>query len=249
MEKGPLKMRCAVFLPVALFALLLSVVPPTGAAPVPSPSLITHGPRSRPEVALTFDVCQKPSKPAGFDRAVVGILERYQAPATFFLGGDWIRTHPAEARQLAEQPLFALGNHSWSHPDLRELDDAGIRAEAEKTQKLLLELTGRPNRLFRLPFGTWSTQVMDTLAGEGLYVIQWDVVSGDPDPRTTAEAILAEVKRHARNGSIIIMHANGRGRHTAEALPEVIEYLRGKGFTLVTVPQLLGLSSASPKNP
>ena len=89
--------------------------------------------------------------------------------------------------------------------------------------------------------------MLKTLAGEGFYVIQWDVVSGDPDPHMTAARILSEVKRRARNGSIIIMHANGRGRHTAEALPSVIAYLRAKGLTLVTVPQLLGLSSATPK--
>jgi len=49
------------------------------------------------------------------------------------------------------------------------------------------------------------------------------------------------VQTRVQNGSIIIMHANGRGWHTAEALPQMIEYLQRNGYTLVTVSQLLGL--------
>jgi peptidoglycan/xylan/chitin deacetylase (PgdA/CDA1 family) len=49
------------------------------------------------------------------------------------------------------------------------------------------------------------------------------------------------VKDRVQNGSIILMHANGRGWHTAEALPDIIEYLRGEGYCLVTVSQLLEL--------
>jgi peptidoglycan/xylan/chitin deacetylase (PgdA/CDA1 family) len=54
------------------------------------------------------------------------------------------------------------------------------------------------------------------------------------------------VQRGARNGSIIIMHANGRGWHTAEALPQIIAFLRGRGFELVTVSELLGPAPSSP---
>ena len=75
----------------------------------------------------------------------------------------------------------------------------------------------------------------------GLTVIQWDVVSGDPVKRRTAPLIERRVLSQTQNGSIIIMHANGRGWHTAEALPQMIEYLQSQGYTLVTVSQLLGL--------
>jgi peptidoglycan/xylan/chitin deacetylase (PgdA/CDA1 family) len=75
----------------------------------------------------------------------------------------------------------------------------------------------------------------------GLYTILWDSVSGDPDPTFDSVTILAEIQRTVRKGSIIIMHANGRGWHTAEALPSIVEYLQNKGFILVTVSQLIGL--------
>ncbi len=70
------------------------------------------------------------------------------------------------------------------------------------------------------------------IAWHGLYTIQWDVETGDPDPTIDAERMNWAVQNRVQNGSIIIMHANGRGWHTAEALPEMIEYLQGQGYTL-----------------
>jgi peptidoglycan/xylan/chitin deacetylase (PgdA/CDA1 family) len=191
-------------------------------------------------------MCQKPDNPAGFDQAIVAALEDTEAPATFFLGGDWMRTHPEETRMLASSPLFDLGNHSWSHPDFVELSEVELSQEILRTQDLLYQLTGRSNRLFRLPGGTYDDLALSVIAWHGLYTIQWDVVTADPVPDNTGENILKIVKERVQNGSIIIMHANGRGWHTAEALPGMIEYLRSEGYVLVTVSQLIGLQSLPP---
>jgi peptidoglycan/xylan/chitin deacetylase (PgdA/CDA1 family) len=203
--------------------------------------LITNGDRAAAFVALTFDVCQEPAYPAGYDAAIVSILERYNVPATFFMGGDWMRTHPDDTLQLASHPLFELGNHSWDHADFTALNVEQIRAEITQTDDLLFQLTGRRSRLFRLPFGTYTDETLQTISQMGFYTIQWDSATGDPDPNFDAATILGEIQRTAQNGSIIIMHANGRGWHTAEALPAIIEYLQARGFQLVTVSQLLGI--------
>ncbi len=202
---------------------------------------ITHGDRDKPYVALTFDLCQKPELPAWFDRGIYDVLIKYDAPATFFMGGDWMRTHVDETLLLASNPKFELGNHSWSHPDLPGLSEEIISKEIVKTQNLLYKLTGRQARLFRLPAGLYDDLTLSVIAWHGLYTIQWDVETGDPDPTIDAERLNWAVRTRVQNGSIIIMHANGRGWHTAEALPGIIEYLRGEGYTLVTVSQLLGL--------
>ena len=207
---------------------------------------IRHGSRDWPYVALTFDMCQKPEFPAGFDQAIVAALEDSNTPATFFLGGDWMRTHPEETRRLASNPLFDLGNHSWSHPDFVDLSEKKLSQEILRTQDLLYQLTGRWNRLFRLPGGTYDDLALSVIAWHGLYTIQWDVVTADPVPDNTGENIIKIVKKRVQNGSIIIMHANGRGWHTADALPGMIEYLRSEGYILVTVSQLIGLQSPPP---
>lgn len=202
---------------------------------------VYNGDRSLPYVALTFDLCQKPEYPAWFDQGIYDVLTRYDVPATFFMGGDWMRTHMDETNLLASNPKFELGNHSWSHPDLPGLSEATISAEIVKTQDMLYKLTGRQAKLFRLPAGLYDDLTLSVIAWNGLYTIQWDVETGDPDPTIDADRMNWAVRERVQNGSIIIMHANGRGWHTAQALPEMIEYLQSQGYTLVTVSQLLGL--------
>jgi peptidoglycan/xylan/chitin deacetylase (PgdA/CDA1 family) len=233
---------------LGIFALLLFCLCPAIAAWAGAPEslLITHGPRELPRIALTFDLCQVPARPSGFDRQIVDFLEREKVAATFFAGGDWLRTHPEEARRLTVNPRFELGNHSWGHPDLRRLSAGEIAGEIERTEAELIRVAGRTSRLFRLPFGTHTPASLQAAAAQGVRIIQWDVVTGDPDPGMDAAAIIKEVQRGARNGSIIIMHANGRGWHTAEALPQMIAWLRGRGFELVTVSELLGPAPSSP---
>lgn len=223
----------------SLLLLTLLVLPGLVLGGDESSLLITHGNRSRPQVALTFDLCQTKTKPAGFDPTIIAILQEKQAAATFFSGGLWLQSHPQEAQLLASEPLFELGNHSWSHPDFRKTEAKAISNEINATEKLLTALTGHSSRLFRLPFGYYDERVLKVAAASGVRIIQWDVVTGDPDRQVLAADIVAAVKHGAKNGSIIIMHANGRGWHTAEALPQVIDLLRQRGFELVTVSKLL----------
>jgi peptidoglycan/xylan/chitin deacetylase (PgdA/CDA1 family) len=215
-----------------------------GHAPVLPPikrTFITNGSRDKPLVALTFDLCQKPELPSWFDKKIYQALVDSNTRATFFLGGDWMRTHITETRLLAATPLFELGNHSYTHPDLPNLNSDQISREVLKTQDMLYHLTGRQPRIFRLPSGKYNDLVLDTIALRGLYTIQWDADTADPVPDNDAENILRLVKQRVHNGSIVLMHANGRGWHTGEALPAIITYLRDQGYCLVTVPQLIGL--------
>ncbi len=225
-----------------------SITPTTSPYPDVAPTfphtdvhLIFHGDREKPYIALTFDMCQKPKLPAWFDADIVEALLDADAPATFFLGGDWMRTHPEETKLLAQYPQFELGNHSWSHPDMIDLEEIDMHREIVKTQNILYSLTGRQSRLFRPPAGLYNTMLLSVVAYHGLYTIQWDADTADPVPDNDAENINRLVRERVQNGSIILMHGNGRGWHTAEALPEMIRYLRDSGYTLVTVSQMIGL--------
>ena len=194
---------------------------------------------AQPLVALTFDCCQT-RQPAGFDQAIVRYLRDHQIPATFFLGGRWIETHPAATRALARTPCFELENHSYLHPHLRKLGSAAIREDLARTQKLLEHYGGRPARFFRPPYGEWDGHVVAEAARLGMAVVTWDVVTGDPDRHATT-ADLVQACRKARRGSIIIMHANGRGWQTAEALPRIIAALGRRGLRPVTLRTLVAL--------
>ncbi|MDP2211766.1 MAG: polysaccharide deacetylase family protein [Candidatus Aquicultor sp.] len=207
------------------------------------PGLVENGPREAPQVALTFDLCERDRDSAGFDEKIVRILQEMDVKATFFMGGKWAETHPDAARMLGAEGLFEMANHSYSHKLFTEISGDEMKSQVLKAQDSIRRHTDATPRYFRYPAGAYNDVALRVVADCGLIPIQWDVVTGDPDPNVKAAAMIREVKSRARNGSIIIMHANGRGRHTAEALPTIIDELRGKGFELVMVSELLGEGS------
>ena len=73
----------------------------------------------------------------------------------------------------------------------------------------------------------------------GCIAIQWDVVTGDPDPHQSAKAIVNTILTQVHPGAIIVAHANGRGWHTADALALAIPKLKEEGYSFVTVSELL----------
>jgi len=130
-------------------------------------------------------------------------------------------------------------------PDLTDLREGQIGQQLLRTQDALWQLTDIAGRLFRLPAGKYNDLVLSVVAWHGLDTIQWDVDTGDPVFDTTPEVLAKNVRDRTQNGSIILMHANGRGWHTAEALPSMIEFLRGEGYELGRVSELIHLETSS----
>jgi peptidoglycan-N-acetylglucosamine deacetylase len=204
-------------------------------------------------VALTFDLCSNPNEISGYEGEIVDKLRGLGVKATFFPSGKWLLDHKERAEQLIADPLFEVGSHSWTHRNFRLLPVEGaaadlaldLKADAAIRRALNAKACFRPasvpahTALFRFPFGTCNAGTLAAVNDAGLLAIQWDVVSGDPVKAITAEAIRQGVVSHVKPGSIVVMHANGRGFHTAGALPLVIDDLRKRGFEFATVSELL----------
>jgi len=210
-------------------------------------------------IALTFDLCESANEKSGYDADIVNYLRENHIKATFFAGGKWMLSHPDKTMQLMTDPLFEVGNHSWSHANFRTIDPARMDAQILWTQaqyELLWEALRekviarqidpsemnkipRTPLVFRFPYGVCSPTALDKLKHFGLPAIQWDVVTGDPargrSPREIAQVILQQV----RPGAIIICHANGRGYGTAASLPLFVPKLRALGYDFLTVSELL----------
>ena len=215
-------------------------------------------PGSRKLIALTFDLCEQPGEIAGYDGAIIDYLRERKIKATLFAGGKWMMTHPERTQQMIAHPLFELANHGWAHRNARRLDGPAMKEEIAKPQVAYEEMRARlaarqcvkgqeqamsaiPLRmgLFRFPYGACHAASLDAVADTGLLAIQWDISSGDPAPSQSAAAIASGVLRQAKPGSIVIFHANGRGAHTAEALPLLLTKLKAQGYEFVTVSELL----------
>ncbi|MBV9864278.1 MAG: polysaccharide deacetylase family protein [Abitibacteriaceae bacterium] len=207
---------------------------PVDYLPPVQPQVILHLSSRKRVVALTFDACQT-RKPARYDQRIIQILRQTKTPATLMLGGRWMETHPAVTRGLAANPLFELGNHSYLHPHMTKIALPQMREEIQKTQRILFHLTGKRAVLFRPPYGEYNPALVRMAGSLGLKTLMWDVETGDPDPHESAKSIIHTVLSQARPGSIVIMHVNGRGWHSAEALPTIIRSLRQRGFKFKTI--------------
>jgi peptidoglycan/xylan/chitin deacetylase (PgdA/CDA1 family) len=213
--------------------------------PAVSPQIVRNGPRRKKRVALTFDACSTQG-PSQFDVKVIRTLIDMKVPATLFLGGKWMEEHPDETQELAKLPQFELANHTYLHPHLPRESDARVREELTRTQDMLYTLTGQRTTLFRAPYGEVDARTAKLGAEVGMIAIQYDLASGDPDRRISTKRLIDYVSGQAKNGSIVVMHMNGRGWKTAEALPRIVLRLRKKGYKLVTVSELLGRPPAPP---
>ena len=209
-------------------------------------------------IALTFDLCEQRGEVAGYDGGIFDTLRDANVRATLFFGGKWMQSHLARTEQLMSDPAFEIANHSEYHRNLRKLDGLELNREITapvRTYKKIRDTLAATQcaaaapegiqsvppsiSLFRFPFGACNAASLNAVNDAGLLAIQWDVSSGDPDPHQTATEIVNTLARRVRPGSIIVAHANGRGWHTGEALPQIISKLRSQGYAFVTVSELL----------
>lgn len=208
-------------------------ISPTSTVPHISTS---HGHVHHPplEIALTFDDGPSPV----YTPQVLSILQHYKVHATFFCVGEWVQLYPG----LVQDTFRAgnvIGDHTWSHPDLTKLSPYTVRWQLSSASAAIQYAIGSLPVLFRPPYGATDATVVSVASQLGLLQVMWTV-----DPRDWSlpgvSAIVNIVLSHATNGSIILMHDGGGNRtETVLALPLIISALQQRGFTFVTVPQLL----------
>lgn len=184
-------------------------------------------------VALSFDDGPTPAGVA----AILPVLDRYDAEATFFLIGGDLQRYPEAARDILAAG-HELGNHTYSHKRNVGRSRAFYRDEIGKTERLLHE-AGSDTGLFRPPYGRKLVGLPQEVERAGLKTITWDVADQAdlfPEPAAYAKDIVDRV----RPGSIILIHAMYRSNTTArEALPIILAELRNRGYDIVTVSELM----------
>ena len=201
-------------------------------------------------VALTFDDGPDPR----WTPQILKILEDKHAPATFFVIGQNMQTHPGlVAREIRDGD--EVGSHTYTHPNIAATPIAETDLELNLTQRLFEVITGRSLRLFRPPyFGdaepSTPAEVNPLVTAQklGYLIVGLRVDPGDwqkPPVQTIIDRTLdgVDAKNAPTTRQIILLHDSGGNRErTVEALPQIIDSLRAEGYTLVTVGQLAGLT-------
>ncbi len=217
-------------------------------------------PKGTKAVALTFDLCELAPRASGYDAKIFAILREKKIPATLFFGGKWMRSHRERTLQLMADPLFEPAGHAWSHGNFGIMSEEAMRDQVFRMQgqyeELRAELSARAGArglnaeelvppalaLFRLPYGRCSPGALRLLAEWGLRVIQWDV-SGEGGGDNSAPGLAEKVAENVRPGSIVLFHANEVPKGSAVLLGRLIPLLERRGFSFVTVGELLGMGT------
>lgn len=183
------------------------------------------------KVALTFDAAWGSDKTT----KIVDTLKEAGVSGTFFLVGFWIEQNADKVKYIDEAGLD-IGTHSSTHPKMSTLSTTQMENELSSSMKQITDITGKPVKFFRPPFGDYNDTLLNVADGLGLKTIQWDVDSLDWKG-LSAESILARVKASVKNGSIILCHNNSD--HILEALPLMISYLKSEGYQMVKISELV----------
>ena len=178
--------------------------------------------------------------------AILDILQESGVHVTFFVTGKWAEENPELVRRIAAEG-HQVGNHTYSHPRLPELDEAALQDEVLRAEQILCDLSGQTTRPFlRPPYGSRNTAVLDWLAQHGYISIYWTLDSLDSIPPAKTAAYLVDRVTHPTDhqgnpvpldGMIVLMHVGNPT--TAEALPEILAWLREEGYQVVPVSEIL----------
>ena len=186
-------------------------------------------------LVLTFDDGPHPR----YTDQILEILKKYGLKAVFFqvgrnLGPETTDPNPKlTAKAAVSTRILAqgstLGNHSYSHPVLPKMDEAGYTKEIETTSALLTTLLKAPPVLFRPPYGAINAGILAKVQSDKMKAILWNVDSedwADPVPNSVAQRVLQEVEKQGHG--IILFH--DIHKIALEVLPQLIETLQKDGF-------------------
>jgi peptidoglycan-N-acetylglucosamine deacetylase len=189
-------------------------------------------------IALTFD-----SSPGKDTPELLDFLKKEKVPVTFFvMGRGHLTRWPQVVKRFADEG-HEVANHTWTHPRLDKLKPGEIREELERTQKELRRITGRTPNLMRPPQGRINDDVTQVSKDLGLAQILWNATA--KDYATTDSALIEKrILKQAKRDGIILLHDIYDG--TVPAVPGIVHELKKRGYTFVTVSQLIAPAEPVP---
>lgn len=185
-------------------------------------------------VALTFD--DGPHKK--YTKEILDILKEYDIKATFFVVGRNAKAYPDIIKRMYEEG-HEIGNHTYSHPRVKEESINDILNEIVETENLIEELTGHKTDLFRPPNGICTESVKTVAKERNYHIVLWTIDTLDwtcKSSKDISKCVLNEVK----DGSVILMHDFiAKNSPTPETLRIIIPKLLEEGYTFVTVYEII----------
>ena len=199
-------------------------------------SVLTRLPTDDLVASITFDDGPNPRATP----LILDVLKREGVSATFFVLGRHADRWPDLVKRMSDEG-HQLGNHGYQHQKLHRKSPAYVRTDLERGAEAIEKASGVRPTVFRAPHGfrnPWVTPIARSL---GERTIGWSLGVWD-SAKPGADQIVRRTLDGMRAGSILLLHdgdgydAGGDRMQTAEALPRIIEGLRGRGFRFATLP-------------
>ena len=212
--------------------------------------LVTHGDRSRPQIALTFDDGPDPE----VTPHLLDVLRRYGVHATFFVIAARARRHPDLLRRMAAEG-HEIANHSHRHSRLLNFAPTAplVREIGQAMAALKTVAPGASPTLYRPPMGLKSPWLARAQRRLGLRIVTWSLHARDTG-RRTPEQTARHVLQRIRGGDIVLFHDGHDlpGRHrdgVVRALELILPELPERGLLPVTVSSLCSAAAANRLDP
>jgi peptidoglycan/xylan/chitin deacetylase (PgdA/CDA1 family) len=192
---------------------------------------VEHRTASGAGYALTFD----DGPHAQGTSAVLDVLAAAGVAATFFLVGEQLRRNPGLGAEIVAAG-HAIGLHCDRHRNLLRLTPWQVRADLDRAQATIEDLTGRTPELYRPPYGILNSSALALARHRGWRTLLWSGWGRDWEAHATPESIASLVTEGAGEGSVLLLHdaddygARDSWRRTAAALPRVLERLAERGL-------------------
>ena len=181
------------------------------------------------EVAFTFD-----DGPGVYTHLALKKLHQAHERATFFDVGKSINSWPGYLPK--EETLAAIGDHTYTHPDLEGLGPADVSSQLKRTAELITAQSGQSVDIWRPPYEATNPAIDRIAQHLGLLDILWSIDSADSLGANWAQ-IIQRVETGLQPGAIVEMHEN-RGQ-TIRALTTLLPYLHHRHLRSVSIPELL----------
>lgn len=164
---------------------------------------------------------------------MLATLKKHHVSATFFLEGRWVQKNPELAVMITDAG-HEVGNHSFTHPDMKNISAAKIRQEMMKTNEVIKATTSSSPKWFAPPSGSYRDEVVKIAAEQQMGTIMWSVDTIDwqkPAPDVLINRVMSKV----HNGAIILMHPTAS---TAKSMDRLITLIKEKNLQINTVSEL-----------
>lgn len=182
----------------------------------------------KPKIALTFDDGPDPV----YTEQVLDVLKEKKVRATFFVLGKCVDGNESVVKRIVSEGHL-IGNHTFDHVNLTELDVFEACEQLTKTGDLVEHLTGQKLEFVRPPFGAWNCEAE---CATDLIPVLWSIDTLDWCYQNTDKSF-AKVEGKVKENDIILMH--DQYAETVELLKRVIDYLQEQGYELVTVDEII----------